>query len=167
MKYFRQQRFLHPSMQPQDVAKLCYQATYGAEHLLTDAQSAKDWLLHEFEKTPPREEPLFENISDRYCRVNLGAWKAHGLTADSLFIMFYQTASTKTNASMQTFETCLQEITSMAEDGLLPFSVEEWLSFLSSYNRQALHHSDVYRTAEMPAYRVVLRELLDLSALCR
>lgn len=31
-----EQMRIHPSMTPRDIAKLCYQAARGAEHLLTD-----------------------------------------------------------------------------------------------------------------------------------
>ena len=34
--HLKKQLSLHPSMQPQDIVKLCYQAAFGAEPLLPD-----------------------------------------------------------------------------------------------------------------------------------
>ena len=167
MNYFLEQLRLHPSMQVEDAAKFCFQATFGAEHLLADAQRAKIYLYQELEDTPIREEALFENISDQYCRVNLAAWKMHGFPKEMLFDLFYETAKTKNNATAQDLETKLQEITILSENAPLSFSASDWKTFLTSYNRMALHHSDVYRRVERPAYRLILRQLLNVSALYR
>ena len=43
-KYLKEQFVLHPSMMPSDVAKLCYQAAMGAEHLLTVSHAV---ILHQ------------------------------------------------------------------------------------------------------------------------
>ena len=154
-------------MQVQDVAKLCYQATFGAEHLLINITTAKNFLLREFAQTPAREEPLCENISDEYCRVNLGAWKWHGYPIDELFSLFLQTAQTKSNATAAELEEKLQAVSIFCKYGTLPFSPEAWQSFLSQYDRQPLHHSEVYRQSQKPAYRVISRHLLNVSALYR
>ena len=45
------------ALQPQDVLKLCYQAAYGAEHLLTDLPAAKRYFEEEYAAVPPRQEP--------------------------------------------------------------------------------------------------------------
>ena len=45
--YLKQQLALHPSMQPQDVVKLCYQAAHGAEHLLSDIKAAEKYFYQE------------------------------------------------------------------------------------------------------------------------
>ena len=37
--YILDQAHLHPAFAPQDAIKLCYQATFGAEHLLQEAAS--------------------------------------------------------------------------------------------------------------------------------
>lgn len=167
MKYLKEQLSLHPSMQMQDVAKFCYQAVFGAEHLLCEPERAKKWLYDEFESTPATDESLYENISEQYCRVNLGSWKAKGFNAEALFDLFYQTASTKSASNAQDLENMLTSVRALAKANQLPFSEKDWLTFLSQYDRRSLHHSEQYRIMEKPAYRVILRELVDLSILCR
>lgn len=89
-EYLQEQALLHPALQPQDVAKFCYQAAYGAEHMLSDLESARKYLEAEYEEVQACEGPLWEGIHDRLCRVNLGAWKWHGMPLEWLFRMFAQ-----------------------------------------------------------------------------
>ena len=42
--YLTMQMNMHPSIQPQDIVKMCYQATFGAEHLLSDEDNAKRYF---------------------------------------------------------------------------------------------------------------------------
>ena len=51
--FLREQAALHPCMQPRDALKMCYQAAFGAEHLLRDPGAAAAYL-----RDPSRtEEP--------------------------------------------------------------------------------------------------------------
>lgn len=68
--YLRAQARLHPSLFPVDVAKACYQAAYGAEHLLGDIPKAHVSFLREFEACRPMDVPLVEAISDEVARVS-------------------------------------------------------------------------------------------------
>ena len=52
----------HPSTAPQDAVKQCYQAAFGAEHLLTDTSLAAAYLEREFNDTR-RRTPLCEKIA--------------------------------------------------------------------------------------------------------
>ena len=60
--YILEQTRLHPAFGPQDALKLCYQATFGAEHLLQEAASFKAYFEKEFSETPAADLPLFEMI---------------------------------------------------------------------------------------------------------
>jgi ABC-type transport system involved in cytochrome bd biosynthesis fused ATPase/permease subunit len=45
------------------------------------------------------------------------------------------------------------------------FSAQEWSSFIEAYRAQgmpAIHHSEQYRQAEKPAYRLVRRDMLRI-----
>ena len=89
----REQLRLHPSMQPRDVIKLCYQAARGAEHLLSDTTRARAYFDQEYAVTPADDAlPLFESISEKVARVNIAAWKTANLPAEWLFRMFVHTA---------------------------------------------------------------------------
>ena len=66
----------HPSTAPQDAVKQCYQAAFGAEHLLTDTSLAAAYLEREFNDTPAADVPLCEKIAPDVGRINLASWKA-------------------------------------------------------------------------------------------
>ena len=77
--YLTEQIKKHPSMMPQDVIKLCYQAAFGAEHLLADISAARRYFDSELASVDARDGELFEMISEKVCRVDLGVWKKKNL----------------------------------------------------------------------------------------
>ena len=158
--YLREQAELHPAMEPQDVMKMVYQASFGAEHLLEDAQAARNYLLQEMEQVPATTGiPLFEDISEDMCRVNLGVWKGKGLPADWLFRIFVLSAGERKNGE-ETFMKLLEEADVAAARGWLEFTYDKWQAYKEEYLKEgirAVHHSDAYRKAERPAYRLAAR----------
>ncbi len=87
-----QQAALHPAMQPQDAVKLCFQAAFGAEHLLGNAEEAFRWLKAEWDAVLPSGIQLWEHISEHLARVNLAAWKQAGHALEDLFRLFLDCA---------------------------------------------------------------------------
>ena len=150
--YVEEQLRLHPSTQPRDVIKQCYQAAKGAEHLLIDTARARAYFDQEYAATPADDtQPLFEAISDDVCRVNLAAWKASGFPAEWLFRMFVHTASVPMGGT-ELLEQYIKEAATVAS--ALP-GWEETLTTWQDAGMPAMHHSDAYRAAEKPAYRIV------------
>ena len=76
------------NMELRDVIKMCYQAAFGAEHLLTDLERACAYFEEEFASIEERDVPLYEYISEDVARVDLGAWKASGMPKEWLFDLF-------------------------------------------------------------------------------
>lgn len=155
----------HPSAQPQDVVKLCCQAAFGAEHLLSDPDAARRWLERELNEVEAADIPLREDISDQVCRVNLAAWKLRGLPADMLFELFAASAQINDDGEMY-FAQALKEAQEAIEGGAAGFSAEEWLEYLDGYlsgGGGIVRHSAIYREREHPAYRIVKRHLLEES----
>jgi hypothetical protein len=162
--YLTAQFRLHPSMTAQDLAKLCYQAAHGAEHLLSDLDRARVYLEREMDATEADGSlPLIEPISDGIARVNLAPWKARGLSADGLFELFAANAQVSGNGDAA-LEGYLNEVTDYLRSHTTPVSPTDWETFLTWYDgqgRPAIHHSPAYREAEKPAYRIVRRELSE------
>lgn len=164
----RTQAALHPSMQPQDVLKMCYQAAFGAEHLLDDVESARAFLTREWEETPgDSDAALYERISNEVCRLNIRAWKGQGLPMEWLLQLFIRSCRPLPNAQNRFFAFLGSVDALCAADGL-PFGVDEWKAAKENYLRDGvrpLHHSDLYRVAEKPAYRVMDTTFLRLLPL--
>ena len=161
-RYLREQLRLHVSVTPTDIVKLCYQAAYGPEHLLEDTQSAKAMLEKELGETSASDVPLYETISDDYVRINLAAWKKRELPSAWLLEMF-KASAVKSPTAAEKFEAYLTKAgTSLKRAG---FSAQEWISFLENYREEGIkpvHHSEVYREKEQPAYRVVSSHFVRL-----
>ena len=169
--YLRDHLRLHPSAQPRDVVKLCYQSAFGAEHLLLDIATAKEYFDDEFSSVSENEDALFEQISSEYCRINLAAWKSAGLPGEWLFNMFRITASSSVVADADAmFSGCLQDVESMVAHGEAPFTEEDWHVFMDGYDAfspKPVHHSEEYRKSERPAYRVVSMQYARLIPLLK
>lgn len=164
--YFTEQLKRHPSMQPQDVVKLCYQAAFGAEHLLSDISEAKRYFDAEYNSTKARAGEVFECLSDNVARVDLGVWKNIGMPGEWLFNMFAASAGVKKDAFLdfKKYLLCAEE----AFDGKVCFGIDEWRGFLAEYRARgggAVHHSDLYREKEKPAYRIVNGRFLRIFTL--
>lgn len=148
----REQLRLHPAMQPRDVLKLCYQAARGAEHLLANTARARAYFDQEYAATPADATlPLFEPISPNVARVNIAAWKASSLPAEWLFHMFVHTASVPMGGA-ELLEAYIAEASAIVHD--IP-GWDEALTAWQEAGMPAVHHSEAYRAAEHPAYRIV------------
>ena len=157
-RFIAAQAALHPAMQPRDALKLCYQAAYGAEHLLSDQAAARDYLRRELLSCPAdANAPLAEAISPDTCRVNLSAWKAADLPEEWLWGMFLRSCAPRIDGDTR-FSEAIDAVGAAAAQGELPFSWTDWEAEWQAYRAGApgpVHHSEGYRAAEHPAYRVV------------
>jgi len=162
--FIEKQIKLHPSMQMQDVIKMCHQAAFGVEHMLADRDKARQYFYQEYEATPASFSiPLYEPISDHFCRINLAAWKARNLDPEELFELFVTSAQYNVPGTSTDLNTCTKAVEQLITKGMLPFSPEEWNAYYVTYKNNGIHpvhHSEIYRQAERPAYRVIRRSLL-------
>lgn len=151
----KQQMNMHPVMEPQDMYKLCYQAAFGAEHMLLDEERAWKYLQMEYDQTKASlETPLLEWISEDVARVNLSAYKKKGLPLKLLFEVFVDGARSF-DGSKEKLDRYLDVVTEMAAGGELTFNKEQWDAFCQSVEEGPVHHSQNYKVKEQPAYRVI------------
>lgn len=160
--YLREQVALHPSMQPQDVVKLLFQASFGAEHLLTDKAAALRRLEKEFAENEMTDmsEKLYEQISGKVCRINLREWKRRKMPLTWLFRIFVESAAyANLYGGQELFARSLREVEELIQEGIFSFSWEEWQK---TKKQGAVHHSEIYRQQEQPAYRIVCSRYIRL-----
>ena len=160
---FAAQAAAHASMQTRDALKMSFQAAFGAEHLIADEASARAWLENEYAETPEDgAAPLFELLSPDCARVNLAAWKAQNIPLSWLGNLFLLSA--RENAKQDkadrdaAFAAALDAVRALSREGALSFSAQDFDAFVGEeYARgmHAVHHSEAYRAAEKPAYRIV------------
>lgn len=157
------------ALQPQDVLKLCYQAAYGAEHLLTDLPAAKRYFEEEYAAAPPRQEPLCARIGPAQYRVGLAGWKQAGLPGEWLWRMFAASAAdAAAGPGGPALEEYLSAAAQQARAGRLAFDGAAWQKAVDGWRAaggKPVHHSEPYRAARRPAYRVVCARYVRLVPL--
>jgi hypothetical protein len=154
----------YPAMQLQDVYKLAHQACLGSEHAVRERSQAERWLRREIAQLgdgPP--EPMLDPISadGGILRVHLRAFLAAGGEIGALLDAFVRTAN-GFRGSTERLRACWASVEAMAAAGLLPFTQAEAQALgrrMEDMGHPAVHHSDAFRMAYRPAYRVVAGEL--------
>lgn len=160
----------YPLMEIRDLYKLAFQAAMGSGHAVTDEAAVKDWLereiatLGDFVGTP-----LEESISDplspagELVRINLRPYVESGGDVDALAGAFVLTGS-EFEESQDDLERYLGVLDAMAVEGAIPVETDRWRDFVAQMRAEglpAVRHSTRYRDRYGPAYRVVLKRLLD------
>lgn len=171
MFFFAEQSRLHRVLEPQDALKAAYQAAFGAEHLGPDPDYARRLLHDELAVCASSpDKPLTEPLSDDIWRIDLAAWKGRSLPEEWLLSLFLRSCAPRDDGT-QRFEEALKEWDKLAAAGSLRFSDAEWKQAKADYLAQGIrpmHHSEAYRIAETPAYRVINARLARmLPILCR
>lgn len=147
----------YPLMEPRDAVKLLYQSQFGGGHLIRDEAACLEFLHREYAATPQSDGSLTEDIGNGMVRVMLSALDRHGYPAEQLGQDFLRSAAAVTG-SMTVFLKDLSLLTELTRSGQMPFSLPELEKYLAEYEAAgypAVSHSDTYRRAYSPAYRVV------------
>jgi hypothetical protein len=156
----------YPLMQVEDAYKLVHQASLGSEHAVSDVARAREWLTHELAHLGEGPvEPVLDPISadGRILRVHLRPYVANGGDPARLLDAFVRTANGLQGSTDQLL-ICWASVEQMAAAGRLPLSqalVREYAVRMARLNYPAVHHSDAYRAAYRPAYRVIARDFLQ------
>lgn len=153
----------YPLMRPQDAVKLIYQNEFGGGHLIADSNASLDRLCAEYTGvTRDPSVPLWEDIGNGLVRVMLAAVNIGQYPLETLNQNFARSAALHTG-SREVFAQKLDVLRELTRQGVFSFSPEELDAYLSDYTASgcpAVSHSEQYRAAYHPAYRVVLRRLL-------
>lgn len=155
----------YPHWTVQDLYKLVHQAALGSEHALRDEVRVRAWLMQELDQLGPGPyEPLLDPISpdDLVVRVHLRPFARLRLDGEALLEAFIHTAREFSPSISQLSEYCAAAI-ELARDGTLPFEagrVSALFAEMQAASFPAVHHSQVYAAAYLPAYRVIAREFL-------
>ncbi len=154
----------YPLMEPTDAVKLLYQNEFGGGHLIRNPDSCLAFLRREYDSVSPCANlPLSEDIGNGMLRVNLGSLDYHHLSLSGLGEIFLQSAA-RQSGSLDSFQDKLRVLEALTDAGQMPFSREILDAYLTTY-RQAgfpmVSHSETYRSAYHPAYRVVRQEILS------
>ena len=152
----------YPYLQPEDIFKFLYQSTFGCEHMLSSLPQAIEWI---------RQEDMGERIDAEwldggYARVHLGCLN-QGLSPKTLGTLFYLSAQ-KQKGEIHHLQQRLEVARELAGEGKLPFSEDVFNEALTRWEREghpAVHHSEAFRAAYQPHYRVIAAEYIPFLPL--
>ena len=159
----------YPLMTPCDCVKLLYQSVYGCGHFV-DAGKAEQRLKAELDLVQKNSPDLFESICNGRARLMLGAIEEGDISLVSRMFAASAKEDVAFGADNYNFQKGLDVIVSMAKEGRLPFSEIEAKSYINAYIQAgggAVSHSNVYREAYAPAYRVMSPSAVRVFDLAR
>ena len=146
----------YPLLQPQDVLKFLHQSTFGCGHLIASPTAAAEYIRQEMAQCADSSVTI-EDLDGDFCRVHLSYTKKLGVSADTLAKLLAQSAQ-EPCGNEESLETQLTIALSMAKNGEFPFSFESLNQEIIPWRSAgfpARHHSEVFRNAYAPAYRVI------------
>ncbi|MBQ7921624.1 MAG: hypothetical protein IJ325_03485 [Clostridia bacterium] len=153
----------YPLMKPCDAVKLIYQSVFGGGHMIPSEQAAKERLTAEYNAISHNREPHMESLG-KTARIYLDTpFTQAGLDLlAQLFCIsaeaFHKGWDTADDAAKEEFSASLACLRKLTAEGVFSFSTEELDTYLAEYSAAgypAVRHSEVYRNAYAPAYRVI------------
>lgn len=146
----------YPLMEPTDAVKLIYQNEFGGGHLIRDEEAVRRYLHQEYAEIAGNPVlPRYESIGNGLVRVNLAALNETEL--DPLAENFIRSAASH-RGSLPRFLEKLDVLHCLTAAGVFGFDVNELNAYLEGYAKAGypmVSHSDAYRQAYHPAYRVI------------
>jgi uridine kinase len=148
----------YPLMRPRDAVKLLYQNEFGGGHLVKDEESSLRYLRAEHAGLTPRTTlELAEDIGNGHVRLNLCAVDVSRVPLECVNKIFVA-SSQQRPGDLESFVEKLGTLQEAVRGGLFNFSEEELTAYLNGYKDigyPAVSHSEEYRRAYGPAYRVI------------
>lgn len=152
----------YPAMQLTDCIKLLYQRILGSEHMFMEPDRCYQLLCEEKKRigTDPAF-PSYEELGGNCCRFHLlpldvDPSQLHTLC--SLFLKSMPILSDHAAEKKVLLDQALTWLLGWIREGILPFDPEGSKQFLMLYRKKgcpAIHHSQSFRNAYHPAYRLL------------
>jgi len=147
----------YPLMEPTDAVKLVYQSVFGGGHLITDPEASLIRLSAEraAADTPP-DAPFIE-IGLGRARMHLASY-AFSALPDALLNRMFVLSAASPAGDMPQFRAALDLLMTLTKSHIFRFGVDDFSDYLRDYIASGcpmVSHSESYRRAYRPSYRVV------------
>ena len=153
----------YPLMEITDLFKYVFQSAWGCEHMVPSEAIVMDVLRKEQTSCAPSPFLTTTPLDGAYSRVHLSR-PDEGVSLETLGKLFLRSAR-KTGEGETALIQKLQVARDMICDGILPFRLAEFDDAEARWRAlgfPAIHHSDTFRRAYRPAYRVLATEYVEL-----
>jgi uridine kinase len=158
----------YPASGIQDLTKLVYQNEFGCGHLLDDPVSGAARLREEWGAASGQNGgSLFEDIGNGLARMHIAAAKDNHIP-ESLFYRAFVCSAQERRGTMEGFRAKIELLPQLCRVGALPFDPDAIGGFIEAWRLKGcppFSHSDPYKAAYRPAYRVVLAQCAELLPL--
>ncbi len=151
-----------PLLQAEDIFKYIFQSSFGCEHLVSDENSALEYIKSEYSKISKDDTPFKESLDGEYSRVYL-SWLNSGLSPETLTKLFCLSAKNESDGKVLLQEK-IQAARKLISSGEIPIDYEDFERKLKEWQGRGcppVHHSDIFRNAYKPAYRVISDRYAD------
>ena len=152
----------YPALQIEDIFKYLFQSAFGCEHLVSDEVRAKQYVQSEYAAMGAPSDPRIDPLDGAYSRVSLGILDK-GLRPETLAKLFCLSAKVEQNGKEQLLRG-LEVARKLIGQGTLPLDLSEFDRKMEAWREAgfpAVHHSDAFRAAYHPAYRVIANRFVE------
>ena len=153
----------YPLMEITDLFKYLFQSAWGCEHMVPSEAVAMDMLRKEQTSCAPSPFLTTTPLDGAYSRVHLSS-PDEGVSPETLGKLFLRSAR-KAGEGETALIPKLRIARDMICDGSLPFKLSEFDREEAQWRAigyPAVHHSDTFRRAYRPAYRVLANGYVTL-----
>ena len=154
---------IYPQATLQDLYKTCYQDFFGPGHMVNDSVLALKYIRYEVEELRGVEDDQMIGVADeptgfrhRFVRLDLRRIVLGEISEEEVLHRFMEAANTATpvhdnwSDEWAHIETIALQIHPEWHDEALQEALRE-----AAKNEQAVHHSEAYRNAYHPHYRII------------
>lgn len=158
----------YPQLQIQDIFKFLFQSTFGCEHMISSPERVVTYIQAEAQSNPYSGDAAVEPLDGEYSRVPL-AYLSKGLSAETLGRLFYLSASAE-KGTIDQLENRLDIAEQLVSEVQLSLPLSDFKAAREHWQADgypAIHHSNTFREAYHPSYRVISNKYipyLDLLA---
>ncbi len=153
----------YPKLQIQDVFKFLHQSALGCEHIVSSLEKATEYIKEEYGRGVAENNIFVEKLDGDYSRVYLSCMD-YGVSAEALGEMLFLSAKKEIDGQSK-LKKKLNIAEKMITENLLPFNIDEFREAVQKWEKEgfpAIHHSEIFREAYKPAYRVVSDKYAEL-----
>ncbi len=158
---------LYPKSTAKDLLKFLFQREFGAGHLISDTINSRDLLEKELLHAKIKTDNSIEHIGNGLCRLHLSVIKNNALSPDTLHKIFLLSAC-ELMGSKEHFLSQVPFLKELSDKHSPLIDVNEFQLLLSDWEKSGCHpfsHSDIFREAYSPTYRVVKKYFCDFLPL--
>ena len=151
----------YPRLEVADIFKFIFQSAFGCEHLVSSEERALNYIKEELKRVSADEAPRVDKLDGNYSRVYLSCLNDE-VTPEVMAKYFCLSAKIEPDGK----EKLLEKIAVARElilDGTIALSLSVFDELHERWREAgypAIHHSETFREAYHPAYRVIANEYL-------